>query len=217
MLKFARPILISPLLISRGFASSLTANEGKARIALCQLKVSSIKTDNIANAKSLITKASNGNANIAVLPEIWNSPYATASFGVNAEFIPSVGEIITDESLSPSTSMLCNEAKVNNLWIIGGSIPEKVSIDSKIQLFNTCVVVNPAGQIVAKHRKVHLFDIDIPGKMTFKESDSLTAGDSVTVFNTEWGNFGVGICYDIRFPELAAVMRQRGEVFGWLC
>lgn len=54
------------------------------------------------------------------------------------------------------------------------------------------------------------FDIDVPGKITFKESDALTAGQSITTVDTPWGVVGVGICYDMRFPEMATVMRQRG-------
>lgn len=77
-------------------------------------------------------------------------------------------------------------------------------------MYNTCVVLNTDGNIIAKHRKVHLFDIDIPGKITFKESDSLSSGNNITVVSTPWGPLGVGICYDIRFPEFAAVMRQKG-------
>lgn len=59
-------------------------------------------------------------------------------------------------------------------------------------------------------RKTHLFDIDIPGKITFKESDTLTAGESLTCVKTKYGTIGVGICYDLRFPELCMAYRQRG-------
>ena len=82
-----------------------------------------------------------------------------------------------------------------------GSIPERDERDDR--LYNTCVCVSPAGDIVARHRKVHLFDIDIPGRITFRESDTLTAGSSLTTFATPHGRFGVGICYDIRFGALA--------------
>jgi omega-amidase len=58
--------------------------------------------------------------------------------------------------------------------------------------------------------KVHLFDIDIPGKMTFRESDTLSPGDALTVVDTPVGRLGLGICYDIRFPELAMVCAARG-------
>lgn len=56
---------------------------------------------------------------------------------------------------------------------------------------------NPEGGLVAKHRKVHLFDIDIPGKQTFKESETLTGGDTLNTFETPFGKIGLGICYDI--------------------
>ncbi len=60
------------------------------------------------------------------------------------------------------------------------------------------------------HVQVHLFDIDIPGGVTFRESETLTAGTTGTVVDTDAGRLGVGICYDIRFPELAITYAQRG-------
>jgi len=63
---------------------------------------------------------------------------------------------------------------------------------------------------VATHRKVHLFDIDIPGKIAFKESETLTGGNEVNYFDTDFARIGLGICYDIRFPELAAISARRG-------
>ncbi|CAE7889029.1 Nit2 [Symbiodinium sp. KB8] len=68
----------------------------------------------------------------------------------------------------------------------------------------------PLGTLIAKHRKVHLFDIDIPGKMTFKESETLSAGDSITTVDTPYGKIGIGICYDMRFPQLALAYRDSG-------
>ena len=59
-------------------------------------------------------------------------------------------------------------------------------------------------------RKLHLFDIDIPGKITYKESDTFQPGDELCVFDTEFSKVGFAICYDLRFPELALLMRQRG-------
>jgi omega-amidase len=76
--------------------------------------------------------------------------------------------------------------------------------------YNTCIVVNPQGIIIAKHRKVHLFDIDVPGKITFKESDNLSGGDTISTFDSPWGMVGIGICYDMRFPEYAIALRQKG-------
>ena len=66
------------------------------------------------------------------------------------------------------------------------------------------------GKIIAKHRKIHLFDIDVKDRITFKESDVLTAGDDFTVADTEFGKIGIGICYDVRFVELARIMAENG-------
>lgn len=68
----------------------------------------------------------------------------------------------------------------------------------------------PRVEIFHARRKVHLFDIDIPGKITFKESLTLTPGQGPTVVDTAVGRLGIGICYDIRFPELAALYANRG-------
>eukprot|EP01039_Chlorochromonas_danica_P000106 gene106-113_t len=172
-------------------------------VALCQLAVGSDKTQNIANAAQVID--SSAGAELVVLPECWNSPYGVASFPVFAEKVPNIGEQ-PDEADSPSTAMLALKARSLNAWIVGGSIPEREGD----KLFNTCLVFNNHGDIVGKHRKVHLFDIDVPGKITFRESDSLSPGDKPTLVDTPWGGIGVGICYDIRFPEYAMLLREKG-------
>ena len=180
-------------------------------VAVCQVAVSDDKLTNIEHVCHLISKACLEATDVVVLPEIWNSPYATTSFPINAEVLPNIGQQ-GDSGGSPSASMLCNQAKKSGVWIIGGSIPEKEidSVSGRENIFNTCLIINPLGEVVGKHRKVHLFDINVPGKVSFKESDSLTAGDEICVVETPWGLLGVGICYDIRFPELAIIMRARG-------
>lgn len=152
-------------------------------------------------------------ANIFHFPffRCWNCPYSTLSFPEYAETVPNVGGV-PDHELSPSITMLCDQARELGVWIVGGSVPEReVRVPaSRDFLYNTCIVVNPSGEIVGKHRKMHLFDIDVPGRIKFKESDSLSPGNSVTVIDTPWGGVGIGICYDIRFPELAMLMRKKG-------
>ena len=140
-------------------------------------------------------------------PECFNSPYAAAKFPEYAEEIPASAALV-DAEKNPSTFMLVAAAKKHAIYLIGGSIPER----DGDKVYNTCVVFGPDGTILCKHRKMHLFDIDVPGKITFKESDTLTGGDRITVFDTPFGRVGVGICYDIRFPELAQLMRDNGAV-----
>ena len=183
----------------------------KLAVAVCQVNVTADKHKNIEHVRHLISTACSESIDMVVLPEIWNSQYATASFPINAEILPSIGQQ-GDSTGSPSASMLCSQAREYGVWLIGGSIPE-IEIDSisgMESIYNTCLVMNPLGEVIGKHRKLHLFDINVPGKVTFKESDSLTAGDEVCVVETPWGLLGVGICYDIRFPELAVIMRNRG-------
>jgi omega-amidase len=66
---------------------------------------------------------------------------------------------------------------------------------------------------LTKFRKIHLFDVDIPGGVTFIESKTLSPGDSVSTFDTRYGRFGLAICYDMRFPLLAQLMTRRGARF----
>ena len=182
----------------------------KLKLAVCQVAVSPDKATNIAKVQQIVSTACANSPDMVILPEIWNSPYATSSFPVHAEQLPKVGGQ-PDPILSPSSSMLCEQARKHGIWLIGGSIPEKeIDATGTERIYNTCLVFNPLGDVVGKHRKVHLFDIDVPGKMTFKESDSLTAGDGPCIVDTPWGKVGVGICYDIRFPELSMLMRARG-------
>lgn len=102
-----------------------------------------------------------------MLPECWNSPYDTASFPIYAEPVPGPGEDPPREGDSPSTAMLCRAAAESKVYLIGGSVPE-AGEDGGV--YNTCIVVGPDGKILAKHQKVHLFDIDVPGGITFRWS-----------------------------------------------
>lgn len=148
---------------------------------------------------------------IVVLPEIWNSPYATLAFPDYAEIVPHVGTMKIDPKISSSSYLLQQKAIEKSIYIVGGSIPEKVlhhDHDDKFDYYNTCVVYDPHGNIIAKHRKVHLFDIDIPNGITFKESDTLQPGHDVTYFTVNGINIGIGICYDIRFSVYATLLCQ---------
>jgi len=175
------------------------------RVGLCQFPVTSHKEENHATAQTYLAKAAAQGAQLVVLPEIWNGPYATAAFGEYAEVLPKVGE---SGSTSLSCRVLSQAAKEHGIWIVGGSIPERDPLTEDI--YNTCLVYNPDGMVVAKHSKVHLFDIDVPGGIRFQESDTLSAGQGVTHFSTPFGTIGVGICYDIRFPEYAMLLQQKG-------
>jgi omega-amidase len=176
-------------------------------VALCQFPVTHHKDINHQTAKDYLTKAKEKGAKMAVLPEIWNSPYATAAFPEYAEILPEIGDSTAESSAS--AQLLMDAAKEHGMWVVGGSVPERVLEHNEEKIYNTCLVLNPEGTIVAKHRKVHLFDIDVPGGITFFESETLSPGSTVSHFSTPFGEIGVGVCYDIRFAEYALLLRQK--------
>lgn len=181
------------------------------KIALCQVSVGADKTANLAAARRAIDEAARTGAQLVCLPEIFNSPYATAEFPKHAEPVPAEGSRPT-EAEQPSCAMLSEAARTHKVFLVGGSIPEvEEDSDGRRRFFNTCTVWEPEeGRLLAKFRKLHLFDIDIPGSITFRESDTLSPGDRPAVFDTPFGRVGLGICYDLRFPELALLLRAAG-------
>ncbi|KAI3455610.1 hypothetical protein Pfo_012273 [Paulownia fortunei] len=170
----------------------------KFKIGLCQLSVASEKKINIDKACSAIEFASKQGASLVVLPEMWNCPYST-------DYFERFAENFDDQDSASSFKMLSEVALQEGITIVGGSIPEW----SDGQLYNTCCVFAPNGELLAKHRKMHMFDVEIPGDISFKESDTFSAGAEPTVIDTV-GRIGIGICHDMRFPELAMVYRARG-------
>ncbi|EFP75152.1 nitrilase [Puccinia graminis f. sp. tritici CRL 75-36-700-3] len=202
------------------FNSNLNVQGTSFNIALIQLGgIGADKPANLTKARAKIADAVRGNdparkPQVVVLPEIFNSPYGSGYFDKYAEVIgwhESKGaDWDVNKCESPSIKMLSSAAKEEQVWLFGGSIPERSPHDPKI-LYNSAPVFQPDGKLVALHRKLHLFDIDIPNKITFKESETLSAGqDPVTIVETPFGKIGLGICYDIRFPEMAMIAARRG-------
>jgi len=168
------------------------------KLALCQMNVIDDKSENLKKAGLMITQSVEENADFIVLPEMFNCPYS------NDKFI----EYQEEEKDSHTLHKISSLASENNVYILAGSIPEKEGDN----LYNTSYLFDRNGEIIAKHRKMHLFDIDVKDRITFKESDVLTAGDNFTLADTEFGKIGIGICYDIRFPELARIMTEKGAL-----
>ena len=134
----AKPVKAIPLEANQASCSETAPSS--LDVALLQLAVTIDKDVNIAKARLQIAEAAATGAQLVVLPEVWNSPYATVAFPEYAEAIPG----------GPSTEMLTAAANEHGIWIVGGSIPE---VDSTGKIFNSCPIVSPDGTIVAVHRK----------------------------------------------------------------
>lgn len=169
----------------------------KFKLALIQIKGAATNDENLKNAVQKITEAALQGADIVVLPEMFSCPYKASNFPV---FAQKDGE--------QNWKLLSETAAKNKIYLVAGSMPERDLQDEK-KIYNTSYVFDRDGKQIAKHRKMHLFDCDLPS-VNFHESDTLSAGNEVTVFDTEFGKIGLMICFDIRFPELARLMTDRG-------
>lgn len=139
-------------------------------------------------------------ANVVALPECFNSPYGNKFFADYAEPVPD----------GRTTRLLQSLAQLHSIVLIGGSIPER----DGDRLYNTSCVFDVDGSLLAKYRKMHLFDVDIKGGITFVESRTLAPGSDFALFDTRrFGRFGLGICYDVRFAPLAQLYAKHGAHF----
>ncbi|KAM0285670.1 hypothetical protein ACHAQH_001376 [Verticillium albo-atrum] len=191
------------------------------KLACVQIAAGADKQANLDLAASRVRAAADSGARIIVLPECFNSLYGCDFFPRYAErLLPSP----PTKEQSPSFHALSAMAAETGTYLIGGSIPELVEEEEeeeeegqdgkkkkKKRYYNTSLTFGPDGRLLATHRKTHLFDIDIPGKITFRESDVLSPGNKVTIVDLpEYGKVAVAICYDVRFPEMATIAARRG-------
>lgn len=165
------------------------------KIGIVQMKICENKETNLKIAEIGIKKCIDKGGEIIILPELFNSLYEKKKFGEYSE-----------SKNGKTYTFLSNIAKENKIILIGGFILEN---DSE-KIYNTCFIFDEEGNLISFYRKMHLFDIEIKNGQYFKESDSLTPGNSICVFNTKFCKIGVCIGFDVRFPELSRLMVQRG-------
>ncbi|MBR3396692.1 MAG: carbon-nitrogen hydrolase family protein [Lachnospiraceae bacterium] len=165
------------------------------KIAVLQTIVTDNKEKNLQEAEERIRSAAERGAELAVLPEMFCCPYSGAYFRAFSE--PAGGRI---------WSSLAEAAVRYKIAVAAGSMPE--SEDGR--LYNTSFVFDSDGRQIARHRKMHLFDVDFRDGQYFKESDTFSAGDEVTLFDLGGMRFGLCICFDMRFPELTRLMALQG-------
>jgi len=112
-------------------------------------------------------------------------------------------------------------ARRAGVWLLLGGFPEAGQQQSESGasarpgagarlIRNSALLLDPEGKITARYRKLHLFDVDVPGGLQFRESESIEAGTDVVIAETPWGGLGMTICYDLRFPELYRAIAARG-------
>ena len=165
--------------------------------AAIQMRTGSDRAANLARAEALVREAATRGARLVVLPEVftWRGP--AAGEATVAEPVP-----------GPTTARLGALAKELGLWLVAGSLHERAAGEPRV--FNTSCLFDPRGEILVRYRKIHLFDVDLPGRVAVQESATRAPGAEVVTAPTEVGTLGLSICYDLRFPELYRRLARAG-------
>jgi len=157
------------------------------RVALCQMNAGEDVAANLDVADTLLRQAAEGGADLAALPEYYGYLGASARRPEVAEPIP-----------GPASDRLADAARTHEMWVLGGGLLE--ADDGHVH--DTAVLFDRTGELVARYRKIHLYDVDLPGQPPFRESATITPGEELVTHATEFCRVGMSICYDVRFPEL---------------
>ncbi|MGQ9919726.1 MAG: carbon-nitrogen hydrolase family protein [Desulfobacca sp.] len=167
--------------------------------AVVQMQSSGDLEANKARAHRLIAEAANRGARLVALPEYCLGLGPPETIVAQARALD-----------GPVVQSFCRQAQELGLYLLLGTIPEPAPETGKV--YNSSLLLGPDGRILARYRKIHLFDINIPGKVSFQESAHVVGGrEVVAVPVPELGwTVGLAICYDLRFPELFRALVERG-------
>jgi predicted amidohydrolase len=161
----------------------------KVMAAVVQMTSTADVASNMDCAERLVTAAAARGASFVSLPE-------------NFAFLKSEGDPVPEaQDLDGDwVQRMASLATRHGITLLLGSIPERISGDARV--FNTSVVLGPDGRMLGSYRKIHLFDVVLPGLDPYQESRNVAAGETPVVVATAVGALGLSICYDLRFPEL---------------
>ncbi len=167
------------------------------RVAVVQMNSQADKDANLDTAERLIDEAAAKGARLVALPEY-------VSFLGPKEAHPDQAEPIP----GPTTDRFAAKARQHGVYLLGGSILERT--DDPGRFANTSVLFDPDGEILAAYRKIHLYDVEIAGNVSAKESATILAGDRPLTAEVDGHPVGLSICYDLRFPELYRLLALDG-------
>jgi predicted amidohydrolase len=170
---------------------------GAIGVAAVQLSSGSDVKSNVEVAIELIQEAADRGAAYIQLPEYFNYLGPAKRYAQVAEAIP-----------GPTTIRLGEIAASRHVTIHVGSMLERSGDVTKC--FNTSVIIGPTGKVVARYRKIHLFDIDVPSASTLRESDDIAAGEHMVVADLDGFRLGLSVCFDLRFAELYRALAVNG-------
>jgi deaminated glutathione amidase len=165
--------------------------------AAVQMVATDDKAANLAEAEHWLREAAHQGARLAVLPEVFIWRGSKKLERAFAEPIP-----------GPTSDKLAGLARDLKIYLVGGSILEEIPANPKA--YNTSLLFDPSGSLIASYRKIHLFDVDLANGVSLRESETRAHGRDIVVAQTELGALGLSVCYDLRFPELYRKLADRG-------
>jgi predicted amidohydrolase len=165
--------------------------------AVVQMSAGTDRAANVGRASTLVRDAAGRGARLVALPEVFAWRGMDQGDPAAAETIP-----------GPTSDAMCALARELGIFLCMGSILE--AVPNQDRRYNTSCVVDPTGTIVARYRKIHLFDVDLPGRVVVQESATRLAGDAPVVVQTPLAILGCSVCYDLRFPELYRRLAEGG-------
>lgn len=170
------------------------------RVAALQMTSGPEVAANLAQAGSLLEEAAASGARLAVLPENFSF------LGLRDADKRAVAET---DGTGPVQEFLAASARRLKLWIVGGTLPLKGGADGRVAAAS--LVYDADGARIARYDKIHLFDVDIPGRSeAYRESANVAPGTRAAVLDTPAGRLGLSVCYDVRFPELYRALSAAG-------
>ncbi|HWM49650.1 MAG TPA: carbon-nitrogen hydrolase family protein [Xanthobacteraceae bacterium] len=182
----------------------MTASTGSTatfRVGLVQMRSGRTPAANLDAAAKLIREAKAGGADYVQTPEMTNLCERSRADMLAA---------ITPEAQDPTLAALRELARSLAVWLHVGSLAIKLPGE---RAANRAFLIRPNGEIAARYDKIHMFDVDLPGGESYRESRSYSAGETAVLADLPWGRLGLSVCYDLRFPALYRALAEAGASF----
>ncbi|XP_062556274.1 nitrilase and fragile histidine triad fusion protein NitFhit [Armigeres subalbatus] len=203
--------LASGALLARRFSISIqrirrtmsTSSGSHPRVAIAQMRSTNDKNHNMGQVKTIIQKAKDQKASFVFFPECCDY------VGTNRDETLKLSETLTGRTVTEYKQL----AKANGLWLSMGGVHESIvgeASENVQNIYNTHIVIDDRGELVAKYRKLHMFNVVTP-EFKFRESETVRSGSElVSPIDSPIGKLGLQICYDVRFAEASTLLRKQG-------
>lgn len=183
----------------------------KVHVALIQTNPGADKAANVNQAVEMVRSAAEAGATLVALPEAFMYRGSDVEHRMsNAETMP-----------GPLSEQLASLSEELGIYLLAGSYPElpgpdDAPLEDDRRTYNTSQFFGPTGELLAKYRKIHMFDVQVEGKIRAQESSRNRVGAEMVTADTNFGRVGLSICYDLRFPEVFRAHALRGAFLSFV-